>query len=427
MDMLVNRKILHIQYTNPAAYPPLEHSSRILAREGWQVLFLGTGAFGADALSFPTHERIEVRRIRFSPGGWRQKLHYMRFCLWVLFWTLRWKPRWIYASDPLACPIALVLSYFPRFKILYHEHDSPQPDVSGRRSEVSQFMRVVLWTRRKLANRALLCVLPNEQRAERFAVETGRSAGDGLSSPIVVWNCPSLEEVSQPRPAHDGGDLWIIYHGSIVPSRLPATVLEAMAMLPEKVKLRIIGYETVGHKSYTRQLQERANQIGITDRVKFIGAVPLRSDLLGWCQQSDVGLALMPKESKDFNQEAMVGASNKPFDYLGCGLALLVSNLPDWREMYVNGGYGLSCDPDDPESIAAALRWFLHHLSAMRHMGERGRQRIAAEWNYEVQFKNVYKWLSDDAYSVNSYRETLRAYVVEDAKTQKSPKGNLQQ
>ena len=27
------RRMLYVQYTNPAGYPPLEHSSRILARE----------------------------------------------------------------------------------------------------------------------------------------------------------------------------------------------------------------------------------------------------------------------------------------------------------------------------------------------------------------------------------------------------------
>ena len=105
----------------------------------------------------------------------------------------------------------------------------------------------------------------------------------------------------------------------------------------------------------------------------------------------DVGLAFMPKDSDDINEQAMTGASNKPFDYLACGLALLVADLPDWRKMYVESGYGLVCDPDDPESIAVALRWFLDHPDEMRKMGERGRQRIAAEWNYETQFAPVWQ------------------------------------
>src|SRR5438552_3463857 len=75
------RRILYVQFTNPAAYPPLEHSSRILADAGWDVMFLGTGALGADRLEFRPHRRIRVRRMPFVPGGWRQKVRYVGFNL----------------------------------------------------------------------------------------------------------------------------------------------------------------------------------------------------------------------------------------------------------------------------------------------------------------------------------------------------------
>ena len=51
----------------------------------------------------------------------------------------------------------------------------------------------------------------------------------------------------------------------------------------------------------------------------------------------------------------MAGASNKPFDYMAAGLALLVSDQPDWRAMFVEPGYARACDPTDPSSIATSL------------------------------------------------------------------------
>jgi len=63
------RRILYVQFTNPAAYPPLEHSARLFADAGWDVMFLGTGALGADRLEFRPHRRIQVKRMRFVPGG----------------------------------------------------------------------------------------------------------------------------------------------------------------------------------------------------------------------------------------------------------------------------------------------------------------------------------------------------------------------
>jgi glycosyltransferase involved in cell wall biosynthesis len=145
----------------------------------------------------------------------------------------------------------------------------------------------------------------------------------------------------------------------------------------------------VGHAGYVDQLRALAAELGVADRVEFVGAVP-RAELLGWTRRSDVGLAFMPKVAQGSDDHEMVGASNKPFDYLAHGVPLLVADLPDWRSLYVESGYGLACDPDDPASIAAALEWYLRHPRERHDMGERGRRRIADEWNYETQFAPVF-------------------------------------
>jgi glycosyltransferase involved in cell wall biosynthesis len=225
-----------------------------------------------------------------------------------------------------------------------------------------------------------MCVLPNEERVKRFSSEMG-----GLKHVYCVWNCPVLKEVNLKQRSDEKGSLMVLYHGSIVPFRLPLAILQALKMLPREVKLRVIGYETVGSVGYVTQMKELASRLQISDRIEFIGPMP-RHKLMEFSKTCEVGLALMPKQAKDLNIECMLGASNKPFDYLACGLALLVSDLPDWEKIYVEPGYGLACDPDDPESVATALKWFLDHPQEMRAMGEKGRNRIISEWNYEKQF-----------------------------------------
>ncbi|MDB9375002.1 glycosyltransferase [Nodularia sphaerocarpa] len=372
-------RILYIQYTNPAGYPPLEHSSRIFAKEGWEVRFLGTGASGAAALKFPPHPHITVYQIPFCNPGWRQKLHYIKFCLWVLIWVLRWRPQWVYASDILICPVAYVLTFLPQVKVIYHEHDSPTtiPD--------SLFISWCLQARIKLAHRAKFCILPNQERADKLARQTGID-----EQVLCVWNCPSKEEVCDASLLDQKDELWLWYHGSIVPPQLPPTVIKALASLPENVKLRIAGYETIGHQGYVQELQTLANTIGIGDRIEYVGALSKRSELLEWCSKCDLGLSLFIKPTR----EPMTGASNKPFDYLACGLPLVVSDLPDWKQMYVEPGYGLACNPEDANSIADVLRWYLEHPREMKDMGEQGRQRILHEWNYETHFSAVLKKLS---------------------------------
>ncbi|MDO8730633.1 MAG: glycosyltransferase [Candidatus Omnitrophota bacterium] len=308
----------------------------------------------------------------------------MRYGLWVLAWVIRWRPQWVYASDPFSCPIVLLLAAGLGLKVLYHEHDPPDSTEKRR----SWFVKGVSAARGALARRAALCLFPNEDRLRRFVKETGRTG-----ETLLVWNCPSKGEAGPPRDPLTKDTLTLFYHGSIVPSRLPRVLLEALRSLPASVELRVAGYSTVGHSDYAKQFQQWAGELGVADRVKFIGVVPIRHDLLEQTRRCDVGVALMPTLSGDFGERTMAGASNKPFDYLACGLALLVSDLPDWKKAYGVPGYGLLCDPADPQSIAEAIRWFLERPDQMRAMGEKGRRRILSDWNYETQFKAVLPFL----------------------------------
>lgn len=71
------------------------------------------------------------------------------------------------------------------------------------------------------------------------------------------------------------------------------------------------------------------------------------------------------------------------------------SDLPEWVEFFVNPGYGLACDPDNVDSIASALRWFLENPQKRRKMAERGRQKILSDWNYETQFEPVLRYMKE--------------------------------
>ncbi len=379
-----SKRILYLQYTNPACYPPLDRSSHLLARQGWKVLFLGTSSLGGDTLQLSPHSNIEVRKQAFCPSGWKQKLHYLGFFFWAMSWVVRWRPQWIYVSDSLAAPLGMLFSYFPGLRVIYHEHDSPGESWPG-----SMWMRFVLWCRRRLSRRAKLCLLPNAERTKRFSAQLGCRTAD------CVYNCPSRDEVSPPRPGPSmGTGLRVIYCGSIGSSRLPLGVLSAMAQLPDTMTLCVVGYETVGSRGYLHQLREAASRLGITSRVEYAGELSRGRELHERLDACQVGLCLVPLKSPDINEQWMVGASNKPFEYMARGLALLVPDHPDWRRMYVEPGYGLACDPGDPNSIAETLRWCLEHPLEVHAMGEKGRQRVLEEWNYERQFSPVLRQLT---------------------------------
>jgi glycosyltransferase involved in cell wall biosynthesis len=377
-------RVLYVQYTNPAAYPPLEHSARLLVDAGYDVALLGTSR-PDDPLRFHQDPRIDIHLQPAAPAGWRQKTHYARFVTWALGWARRWQPTWIYASDPLAAPVALGLQRVSGARVIYHEHDSP--DLAA---PATSFMRAVHAARSALARRADLCVLPSAARAGRFAAETGAPRVE------TVWNCPRLAEVAEPRAPHTSETTRVLYHGSIVPARLPLTVVDAVAQV-ETVTLGIAGYETAGCPGYVASLASRAAALGVSDRVVPVGTLPSRDALMINAGAYDVGLALLPADTTDPNEQHMVGASNKPFDYLANGVALLVSDRAEWVTTFVEPGYARSCRSESASSLAAALRWFADHPHETRAMGERGRQRIIADWHYERTFAGVLRYMADQS------------------------------
>ena len=374
------RHALFIQYTNPAGYPPLEHAMGILLAAGWTVHCLGVNAEGGAAtLALPAHPRLVVELLRRPPPGLRQKLQFVAFCLRAVWLLIRQRPGLVYASDPMASPAALAAIALAIPNVVYHEHDAPGRGAAG-------FVGFILRLRDSICRKARWVVVPNLGRASDLVATTGAEP----SRVLTVFNCPSRSESAGDLHAvpqmSANSPFWLYFHGSIVPDRLPLAVVDAMALLPDSVCLRIAGYETVGSVGYTARILSRAHELGIAHRIEAVGAIPDRSALLELARASHLGLALMPMQSDDINMRHMVGASNKPFDYLACSCPLVVSDLAEWNQMYVAAGLASACDPTSVESIAEAVQYWLASDTRYREAQQAGLARIAADWNYEAQF-----------------------------------------
>jgi glycosyltransferase involved in cell wall biosynthesis len=384
---VTRKRIVYLLYGNPAAYPPLERSAAQLSNAGWDVLFLGAHTPGVESLTLAPQPRTTVVLLPGGRGGWRLKRHYLWFCVWACWRALLYRPRWIYASDVLSAPIALLLKTVFGKRVLYHEHDAYDL------RHASGFMRGCLTAARYLSRVSDLNVLPSEGRIEWFC----RQNATPHDRCACVWNCPSLAEVRASRPDGARQEIRLLFQGSIVPARLPLAVLHAMTKVPENVTLRLIGYGTIDSKGYIDRLKEEATRLKLGTRLEFMGAISRHADLLARSDVCDIGLALMPLETDDVNMRFMAGASNKAFEYLACGLPILVSARAEWQAMFVAPGYALSCDPEDADSIAEALQWYVRNPDRAREMGENGRRRILSDWNYEAQFAPVFRVLTGDA------------------------------
>ncbi len=278
--------------------------------------------------------------------------------------------------------------------------------------------------RERLVREVELCVLPNKERAKVFRQQTKTKM-----ALECVWNVPRSDEICEQKKRPDPDNpLRIFYGGSLSSERLSPLVLEEVVRLHPKVELHIVGYATYQHRELLNNIESYAGK-GL---LKFHGPKS-REKMWAIADQCETAFCLMPMSSKDLNMRTMAGASNKPFDAMARGLAVVISDLPSWTSMYleeqkegfgVGGGsgcripdageksnakdpmskdarnpefripdpgkgYGVAIDPESGESIRAGLQWMLNNREKLWEMGERGRRKIQECWNYERAFDRI--------------------------------------
>src|SRR5262245_44591273 len=174
-------RVLFIQTTEPAAYPPLMHASLLMAEAGWEVTFL-SAPITDRPFALISHPRIKVHAIRTRPSHVMRSIDYALYTASCVGLALRLRPNVVYASDPLAAGPGLLAANLAGAELVYHEHDSPQPGALNP---------VVARLRAATVRSARLVVFPNETRARLVQSELG-FADDRLQ---IVWNVPRREEI----------------------------------------------------------------------------------------------------------------------------------------------------------------------------------------------------------------------------------------
>jgi len=373
----IRRGVLFLQIADPGYYPPLIHASSLMAEAGWSVVLLSAPITGA-ALRMPERAGLTLCRIAERPTHVVSKRYFATYALAAARLARRTAPGVIYASDEMSAGPALLARALTGAKLVYHEHDSPDPDRG--RSKFGALRAMAL-------RRADIVVFPNAMRARHVKDDVGMPDG----KVIVVANVPRRCEIARAVGSAEA-PLTLHYHGNISPDLLPMSVVRAILRMEGEARLQFAGYEAPGAPGYIDALVNLPRMR--RDTIAYLGMLP-RDRLLAQAARAHVGLALMPRRSTSINLRHATGASNKAFDYMAAGLSLMVSDLPDWVGMFVEAGYGRAVDPDNVDAVYDALRWFVSHPQERAAMAARARARIAADWNYDTAFAPVLERLVD--------------------------------
>ncbi|MFJ1552138.1 glycosyltransferase [Streptomyces mirabilis] len=202
------------------------------------------------------------------------------------------------------------------------------------------------------------------------------------SRPAVIGNYPRTPDPGmEPKdlrsrlgiPRHR---LVLIFQGGFyLDSRCFGAVAAALRGLPDWHWV-LIGF---GSDDTVRKLRDLIEECGIEDRTSILPAAPV-DELLSYTAGADVGVVALTNSGLN----CYLGDTNKLFEYLMAGLAVVGSDFPEVRRAVLEspaGPTGAVFDPASSASVAQALREVAADLATFRRNA--GRTRAAYSWESE--------------------------------------------
>ena len=168
---------------------------------------------------------------------------------------------------------------------------------------------------------------------------------------------------SRPAGSPANGPLRILHVGHCAPYKNIETILRAIPAICRRLGVPVLLVKVGG--PFTRDQRTLIGQLGLEDRVEYLGTVPLE-DLPGVYGRAD--LLLMPSLHEGFGLPAL--------EAMACGTPVVVSNRGSLPE--VVGDAGLLVEPHDIEGIARAAERLTTDPALRTDLIRRGRERARA-------------------------------------------------
>jgi len=150
----------------------------------------------------------------------------------------------------------------------------------------------------------------------------------------------------------------ILFAGRLEKMKGVDTLLMAMTTLPSQTHLHV-----VGDGSLRAQLELRAEKLDLSDRVTFLGFIPV-PDVYKEFAHADIFCGLSRSES----------FGNVFVEAQAAGCAVIGTNIGGIPDIISHGKTGLLVAPDDPEAASKAISSLLDDASLKKRLVEAGKE-----------------------------------------------------
>lgn len=166
-------------------------------------------------------------------------------------------------------------------------------------------------------------------------------------------------------------------------------LLRALSQLPTELDWRLVH---IGGGALTNTLQQQASDLGLDDRVDWLGA-RAQADVFDAYVSSDV-FVLNSRIAGDGDRD---GLPNVLMEAQAMGLPCVATRVSAIPELIDDGDTGLLVPPDDDAALAQALRRLIEDQALRRRIGNAGHDRVHRMFSMERGIDTLAGLLSDAA------------------------------
>ncbi|WP_433175146.1 glycosyltransferase family 4 protein [Actinoallomurus sp. CA-150999] len=273
------------------------------------------------------------------------------------------------------------------YRVVYEVNGLPSVELTHTRPSVTPA------TLAKIADLERVCL----DRADAVVVPS-RVIASALSRRGVpetkLHLVPNGADVRDTTARPDGApDRYLIYVGAIQPWQGVDVLLRAFARLADLTDLRLVVCSSVPERR-ARPLRRLAERLGVADRIVWRFTLP-HPEVAAWLAGAAVSVAPLTGCARNLDQGC---APLKILESMAAGVPVVASDLPAVRELMTDGEHGRLVPADRPAELARALRVLLEYPDAARAMGDRGRNRIMADFTWTAsrsRLADVYDLVTD--------------------------------
>ena len=171
------------------------------------------------------------------------------------------------------------------------------------------------------------------------------------------------------------GRRWLLSVARLTPHKGVDTGLRVLARLREHYP--DLGYAVVGSGDQLSTLEGLAQKLGVTDRVRFLTAVP-DSDLPAVYNSAEVYLGL-----SRLTDLAAEGFGISLVEASASGVPVVAGQSGGIPEAVRDGETGFLVDAEHPEEVSRALRRLLDDRSLAQALGAAGRRAVESYYNWD--------------------------------------------